>query len=156
MASEINIKKIKEIAENLVRKIAPEAQIGVLSPKDSTVAVEVRVDDAGALIGVNAETLLALQHILRAIIKKSAGAEDEILYVDLDVNNYKKKRRDFLKELAVSTANEVALAKREMALAPMNAYERRVIHMELSERVDIATESRGSGPERRVVVRPAR
>lgn len=152
MEEKIDAKKIKKVAEELLRKIAPEAEVNVLAQKDVTISIEAKVDDPQTLIGQNAETLMAIQHLLRVILRKSAG---EAYYVDLDINNYKKKRKEYLKELAITTANEVSLAKREISLVPMSSYERRIIHMELSERADIATESRGDGPERKVVVKPA-
>jgi spoIIIJ-associated protein len=151
-SKKIDSKKIKKIAEDLIRKIAPEAEINVLAQKDAAISIEAKVDDPQMLIGVNAETLMAIQHLLRVILRKAAG---EACYIDLDINNYKKKRREYLKELAITTANEVSLAKREISLAPMSSYERRIIHMELSERADIATESQGDGSERKVVVKPA-
>ncbi|PJA84129.1 MAG: hypothetical protein CO145_02195, partial [Candidatus Nealsonbacteria bacterium CG_4_9_14_3_um_filter_37_13] len=69
-------------------------------------------------------------------------------------NGYKKKKLDYLKELARSLADEVALTKKEKNLPPMAAYERRIIHLELAGRSDVTTESIGEEPERRVVVRP--
>jgi spoIIIJ-associated protein len=150
-----DIKKIKKIAQEFIGKIAPEAEVDVLEQKDGTVFIEAKVDDPQTLIGPGSETLLAIQHLLRVILRKTDGSMDKPYYIDLDINNYKKKRKEYLKELALTTANEVALVKREVSLAPMSSYERRVIHMELSERADVATESRGIGLERKVVVRPA-
>jgi len=148
-----NIKVVKKIAEELIKKISPDAEISVLPPKeDGLVVVDVKTIDAQTLIGANAETLLAVQHLVRVIARKNLG---DSLRVELDVNNYRKKRKEYLKELALNTANEVALVKREVALSPMTAYERRIIHVELSERLDVATESRGAGASRKVVVKPA-
>ncbi len=73
----------------------------------------------------------------------------------MDINDYKKKKIQYLKELAKSIAEEVVLTQKEKILSPMPAYERRVIHLELSERKDIATESIGKEPERRVIIRPS-
>ncbi|PIR71473.1 MAG: hypothetical protein COU43_02475 [Candidatus Nealsonbacteria bacterium CG10_big_fil_rev_8_21_14_0_10_37_25] len=78
----------------------------------------------------------------------------EPFFIDLDINGYKKKKLDYLKELARSLADEVALTKKEKNLPPMAAYERRIIHLELAGRSDVTTESIGEEPERRVVVRP--
>ena len=75
-------------------------------------------------------------------------------YINLDINDYKKKKEEYLKELARSAAEEVALTKREKILGSMLAYERRIIHMELSNRENIETESIGEEPERRVIIKP--
>lgn len=150
--SKIDIAALKGVARDLLEKISPEVRIEVVVDDSDAVVVEAVVDDPQIFIGRDAETLLAAQHLLRVISRKSLGGSYRI---ELDVNGFKKKRRAFLKEMALSVANEVSLAKREVALSPMNAYERRIIHMELSRRPDVATESRGIGPERKVVVKPA-
>ncbi len=148
----IDLKAARRVAQSLLEKLAPEVHISSVSESDGTVAISAKVDDPQFFIGQNMETLLAAQHLLKVMLRKDAGTP---CHIDIDINGYKNKRREYLRELAVSTANEVALAKREVALAPMSAYERRVVHMELSERRDIVTESRGTGSDRRIVVRPA-
>ena len=148
----IDLKTARIAAQNLLQKIAPEAQIGSVQEVDGTVMISAKVDEPQLFIGQGMETLLAVQHLLKVMLRKDAGVS---CFVDLDINGYKKKRREYLKELAVGTANEVSLVKREVALAPMSAYERRIVHMELSERRDIVTESQGVGADRRIVVRPA-
>ncbi|MCD6402414.1 hypothetical protein J7L36_00985, partial [bacterium] len=75
-------------------------------------------------------------------------------YINLDINKYKKKKTEYLKELANSVADQVALTKKEKVLPPMQAFERRIIHLELADRSDVTTESIGKEPERRVVVKP--
>ena len=72
----------------------------------------------------------------------------------MDVNDYKKKKVEYLIELAHSVADEVSLTKKEKVLDSMQAYERRIIHLELADRSDVVTESIGQEPERRIVVRP--
>lgn len=74
--------------------------------------------------------------------------------VFVDVNNYRKKRRDLIIELAKATARKSLAEKKEIPLPPMNAYERRIVHLELSSHPDIKTESVGEGRERYIVIRP--
>lgn len=144
-----DLNKAKKIAEDFLRKITPEARVDVVFSKDEVINIDVKVDDPQMFIGDNAQTLLAVQHLLRVILRKALGNTNRI---DLDINNYKKKRQEYLKELAVSAANEVALSKKEKLLPVLDAYERRIIHMELSERSDVKTESRGQDPDRRIVI----
>jgi len=148
----IDLKRARLLAEGLLKKISPEVRIDSVSDNDGTLMIAAKVDEPQLFISQGMETLLAVQHLLKVILRKNADCS---CYVDLDINEYKKKRRIYLKELALSTANDVALVKREVALSPMSAYERRIVHMELSERRDIMTESRGIGTDRRIVVRPA-
>ena len=148
----VDLKKVRTVADDFLKKITPDAQVATVSLNSDTIMIDIKVDEPQMFIGQNMETLLAIQHLLKVVLRKVAASS---YYVDLDINGYKKKRRDYLRELAVGTANEVSLVKREVALSPMSAYERRIVHMELSERRDIVTESRGSGTDRRIVVKPA-
>ena len=59
-----------------------------------------------------------------------------------------------MKDLAKELADEVALTKKEKVLSPMPSYERRIIHLEISKREDVKTESIGEEPERRIVIKP--
>ena len=61
---------------------------------------------------------------------------------------------DNLKDLARQAADEVVLINQQKALFAMSPYERRVVHMELAKRLDIATESVGNDPNRRIVIKP--
>lgn len=74
--------------------------------------------------------------------------------VFIDVNNYRKKRKDLIVELSKAAARKTLAEKKEISLPPMNAYERRIVHLELSSRPDIKTESVGEGRERYIVIKP--
>lgn len=73
----------------------------------------------------------------------------------IDVNNYRKKREDLILELARASARKCLIEKQEISLPIMNAYERRLVHMELIKNPDIKTESLGEGRERKVIIRPS-
>ena len=148
----IDIKKIKKIAQNLIEKIDGGAQVSVLEDKNGAIEVNVSADDAEAMIGSGGETLRAIRHLLRVMARKTFG---EAVFVEVDVNGYLKKRKDYLRQLAVSSADDATLKNKEIFLPPMNSYERRIVHMALSDRRDIATESRGCDSDRRVVISPA-
>lgn len=72
----------------------------------------------------------------------------------VDVNNYRRERERLLIELAKAAARKTLLNKENVDLPAMNAYERRLIHLELASRPDVKTESVGEGKERHVVVKP--
>jgi predicted RNA-binding protein Jag len=74
--------------------------------------------------------------------------------VFIDVNNYRRERESLIVELARAAARKSAAEKREISLPPMNAYERRLIHLELSQRPDLKTESNGEGKSRYVIIKP--
>ncbi|MDD5606650.1 MAG: hypothetical protein PHN37_02185 [Candidatus Pacebacteria bacterium] len=97
------------------------------------------------------EILDDIQYLLKKIIAKKTG---QFFYLHLDINGYKKKKEEQLKQAVQIIADQVALFKKEKILNPMPAYERRIIHLELASRTDIKTESIGESKERKVIIRP--
>ena len=143
---------IKKIIEDFFKKMTFGVEIGTPELKEDTVFVNVKTDEPRILIGQNGQTLAEIQHLLKAILKRKLKKEQ--FYIDLDINDYKKKKIEYLKETAKLLADEVALTKEEKTLDPMPAYERRIIHLELAKREDVVTESVGEEPERRLVIKP--
>jgi len=144
--------KIKSLIEEFFKKTSLELEVEVLPPKNETIFIKIKTSEPKSLIGKNGQTLFDLQRLLKLILKRSLKIEE--VYVDVDVNDYKKRKIEYLKELAKNLADEVALTKKEKILDPMPSYERRIIHLELAERKDVTTESIGKEPKRRVIIKP--
>lgn len=146
-------KLIKKTTEELFKKMGfKDATIDVKKQKDSPILiVSVQVKDASQLIGQSGSNLNDLQRVLRLLVVKKISEPPLFL---LDINNYREKREEFLKELSQEIAEQVSKSKKSVMLQPMSSYERRVIHLELAEKPGIVTESIGEEPERRVVIRP--
>ncbi len=151
MITKESLEEIKKISREFFEKTSLEIEVEILSLEDKTIPIKLKVEEPKLLIGQNGQTLNEIQHLLKTILKRKIPGD---FYINLDVNDYKRKKIEYLKETAKSLADEVALTKKEKILAPMPAYERRIIHLELADRTDITTESVGQEPERRVVVRP--
>jgi spoIIIJ-associated protein len=156
-------KKIKEVAEKFFKAMDFPGGIDLEEKEKNSFYLNLKSDEPQMLIGKGGQTLSDIQYILRRIINKKNKGETNItlssdrqdnVYIEVDVNNYRRKKKEYLKELAQEIADEVALTKEEKTLEPMSSYERRIIHVELSSRGDIETESSGQEPERRVIVRP--
>ncbi len=113
------------------------------------VNINITLPDPKMLIGHSGYTLFDLSHLFKIILNKKLK---KYFYINLDINDYKKKKVEFLKNLAESVADEVVLTKEKKVLLPMPAYERRIIHAKLAERQDVKTESQGEGLDRCVVV----
>jgi spoIIIJ-associated protein len=146
-----NLEEIKKITKDFFQKTTFEVEIDFLPPQGLTLPINLKTDDPQILIGEKGQTLIELQYLLKIILKRKIS---ESFFVDLDINGYKKKKNEYLKELAKSAADEAALTKKEKSLAPMPAYERRIIHLELADRQDVTTESIGQEPERKVIIKP--
>jgi spoIIIJ-associated protein len=142
---------IKEITKEFFEKINFELEIEFVPPVEDTVSINIKTQEPQTLIGEGGQTLSDIQHILKAILRKKIA---EPFFISVDINEYRKRKEEYLKETARSYADEVFLTKKEKELAPMPAYERRVVHMELVKREDVVSESVGEGLERRVIIKP--
>jgi len=158
MINQNQVNKIKEFVAEFFSKmtievssIKVELSVSPEEPTKDVVSLEIELNEPQILIGQQGQTMFEIQRLFRTILNKKLQA---IFYLDLDINGYKKKKIEYLKYLAKDVADQVSFSKTEKALLPMSAYERRIIHAELSQRADVATESSGEGTERHVLVRP--
>ncbi|MHB0858448.1 MAG: RNA-binding cell elongation regulator Jag/EloR [Anaerolineae bacterium] len=108
-------------------------------------------DDLGLLIGRRGETLRDLQFIVRLILSRKLGAWPNLV---LDVENYKSRRVNALRILAQRMADQVRRSGQPVALEPMPAHERRIIHLVLRDDPDVYTESTGEDEARKVQILP--
>lgn len=145
-----DFKEIEKLVEMFFDKMSFPVQVKA-SFNEDTLGVEVKSDEPRVLIGEGGRILACIQRVLRSIFQRRFSQE---FYFNIDINDYKKKKSLYLRELAEESANEVVLSKQEKQLEPMSSYERRVVHLQLAGRPDITTESIGIGPDRRVVIKP--
>lgn len=151
MITKEQLQEIKKTAEEFFEKMGVWAQIEVEPTAENAVRVNAELEGPGLFIGQQGQDLLSIQHILRAMVRRKI---QESFFLDLDINNYKKNKIAYLKELAREVADEVALTKKPKELPPMPAYERRIIHLELASLSYVTTESIGEGLDRRIVIKP--
>jgi len=156
MLSQEQLNKIRETASEFFEKMTLPISSANVSLSSAAGGVDVVNLDAKSgepqiLIGQGGQTLSEIQRLLKMILNKKLG---KVFYFNLDINDYKKKKVEYLKNLAKELADQVSLTKQEKLLSPMPAYERRIIHSELSQRTDVITESQGEGPDRHIVIRP--
>ncbi len=152
MISKEGLEKIRKITKEFFQKTTFDVSLDFSTQEENTLLIEVKTEDPQILIGERGQTLADIQHLLKIILRKKT---EELFYINVDINDYKKKKAEYLKELANSVADDVILTKKEKALSPMRAFERRIVHMELAERSGVITESIGERDERKVVVKPS-
>ena len=104
------------------------------------------------LIGPNGETLRAFGFLVNSMLGRMAGGSVRVI---IDVDGYRQRREEELREFALDIAEEVRENDEPITLEAMPAYERRMIHMALAESEDIRTYSIGEGRKRRIVIGPA-
>jgi spoIIIJ-associated protein len=117
-----------------------------------TSRLNVRGDDLGTLIGRRGEKLASLQHIVNLIVGRREGQHHRIA---IDVENYRGRREDQLRDVADRAAKRVLQTGKIIQLEAMPAVERRIVHMALLENPRVRTQSVGVEPNRRIVVLPA-
>jgi spoIIIJ-associated protein len=117
----------------------------------SSIGLNIEGDDLGILIGRRGQTMVSLQHIVRLIISHKIQSRIPIV---LDVEGYKQRRCEGLRDLANRLAEQVNTRKMPFTMEPMSAFERRVIHLALADHPDVFTESTGFGESRKVVITP--
>lgn len=121
------------------------------TPGDGSVAavLDVRGEDLGILIGRRGETLAALQYIVNLIAsRKTKGGAT----IGIDVADYRRRREEHLRSLALRMAERVKTNGRPITLEPMPSAERRIIHITLARDNDIVTSSFGQGDHRKVTI----
>jgi spoIIIJ-associated protein len=149
----------KKTVEELVRlmkleaKVEPTSPLQATTPETKSIALEIKGQDLGILIGRRGETLAALQYIVRLIVARQQKAR---VPVAIDVEGYKQRRYHILRDLALRLAQKVKATGRSTTLEPMPADERRVIHLALSVNPDVTTQSIGEGEVRKVAILPRR
>jgi len=107
-----NPEKIKEIIEEFFQKMGFGVEVEIRIPQDLTIPIDIKTFEPQVLIGKNGETLTEIQRLLKIILKRKIAPEKSF-YIDLDINDYKKKKVEYLREMARDAANEVSLSKKE-------------------------------------------
>jgi spoIIIJ-associated protein len=131
----------------LLAKLGVDATISASDTQPQTLQIE--TDDPAQLIGHRGEVIDAIQLLLRVMLHQN----DQDASVIVDVDGYRERQHDQLREMARRKAQEVRETGRSAILSPMTSYERRLIHVELKDAEGVITESLGQGGDRRVVIK---
>lgn len=117
--------------------------------EEGALAIEMSGDNMGILIGKRGQTLDSLQYLTNRVANKS---QDGYVRVKLDTEDYRKRRKQTLENLAKNIAYKVKRSRKPISLEPMNPYERRIIHSALQNDRFVTTYSEGEEPYRNVVI----
>ena len=145
---------IEDSVREFLTKVFDAMQLEVeilikVDEENKLIDVELKGDEMGILIGKRGQTLDSLQYLTNLAINKHS---DQYYKVKVDTEDYRKRRRDTLENLAKNIAYKVKRTKRSVALEPMNPFERRIIHSALQNDKYVTTHSEGEEPYRHVVV----
>jgi spoIIIJ-associated protein len=149
----------KEVLEKLLELMELPATVNlseeftVFDEEDniSSIGLNIEGEDLGIIIGRRGQTMVSLQYIVRLIITRKMEVR---LPIVLDVEGYKQRRCEGLRNLALRLAEQVKTRNSPFSMEPMPAFERRVVHLALVDHPDVTTESTGFGESRKVVIIP--
>lgn len=159
---ELHVAVVTEATQKICEKFLQEVlqamgmgEVTIVSfiDEEGALAIEMSGDNMGILIGKRGQTLDSLQYLTNRVANKS---QDGYVRVKLDTEDYRKRRKQTLENLAKNIAYKVKRSRKPISLEPMNPYERRIIHSALQADDRVSTHSEGEEPYRRVVVTPNR
>lgn len=140
----------REFLEKVFAAMNLEVKIEInYMENERTVEINLAGDEMGLLIGKRGQTIDSLQYLVSLVVNKE---NKEYLRVKVDTENYRKRRKATLEELAKNIAYKVKRTKRPVSLEPMNPYERRIIHSALQDDKYVTTKSEGEEPYRHIIV----
>jgi spoIIIJ-associated protein len=142
-------RQAQQFLEDLLTFFGVNTQVEA-SEEDDTIQLLVNSDSGGKLIGHRGENLAAMQYLVNMMIRQLTT---ERIYVHIDVGGYKKARTERIVGRALEIARDVEETGQPQVLPPMNAGERRQVHMALAELPGVETESQGEGRGRRITIR---
>ncbi len=146
------IETAKITLEKIVSYIVDDANVSVTT-KPECVILAVEGDNAALLIGKHGKTLDAIQYVVQKIVHKQQGARMRVL---VDVEGYRNRRKVSLTKLALHLGNKVKRSGKPATINPMNAYDRRIVHIALQDESEIRTQSKGTGSFRKLIIYPQR
>lgn len=135
---------IEAVKEFVVNIGFPSAEVSLDEERRKVVIL---ID--GRFVDENITTILpAFDHIINTILKKKG-----LIPHVIDINYYRKERERIIVDLSKAAAKKAMITKQEVELPPMNGYERRIVHMEITTHPELITESIGAGKDRRVMIK---
>lgn len=146
-----DIEKIEEFLKGLISNMGVNGEISYDEDEEAINLYINESDDFKVLIGKSGETLESIQYILSIFARRNTSLEKRVY---LDINGYKKRKEETIRETAMTFAKKAIRYKKVMRLRPMNAYERRIVHSTLHNMKGVFTVSEGEEPHRKVVIKP--
>ena len=144
------IKACEKFIEDVLKAMdMKDVNITSIIDEEGALSISMEGSNMGILIGKRGQTLDSLQYLTNRVANKM---QDGYVRVKLDTEDYRRRRKETLENLAKNIASKVKRNRRTVSLEPMNPYERRIIHSALQADPAVSTHSEGEEPYRRVVV----
>lgn len=147
------VEKAEKFLADIFAAMKLQVRIEAIDTADGVV-MNLIGDNLGILIGKHGQTLDSLQYL--ANLTANRGLSDDKVRIILDIENYRSRREETLRRLAMRLADKVRRTGERIVLEPMNRHERKIIHMALQDNYRVSTYSSGEEPYRKVVIEPKR
>jgi spoIIIJ-associated protein len=142
------IEEAKTLTQDILTLMGLEATISVQKEKE-TLQIRIEGEKSGLLIGRRGQTLDALQYLVTRILNRK-GLDK--IKVDMDSGDYRTRRTQYLEELALKMAEKSKQTGKPVVISPLNAHDRRIIHLTLEKEKNLKTVSRGEGQLKKMVI----
>lgn len=146
--------QLGEVLDNLLGMLLLEGSYEI-EETDESFLVSIETQDAGRLIGARGESLDSLQLLVNQMVARKVG-EENFRRVVIDVMGWRKQKEDELKKSAESWGKQVLESGQPLDLESMAPWQRRIVHMVISEMKGLSSESIGEGRDRHVVIKTAK
>lgn len=143
--------QLSDVLDNVLGLLLLEGSYDI-EETDESFSVLIETKDAGRLIGARGESLDALQLLVNQMVARKVG-EEGFKRVVIDVEGWRKQKEEELAKSAESWGKQVLETKKEIELEPMSAWQRRIVHMTISEMDGVESESMGEGRDRHIVIK---
>jgi spoIIIJ-associated protein len=140
----------RSTVEQIISHIVDNATVAVAKNPDS-IRLKIDAGNPAILIGRHGRTLDALQYLVRKIVRKKHNTR---IRISFDVEGYRDRRKESLTQLALRLGEKVKRSGKPATISPMNAYDRRIVHVALKDDTLVRTQSKGGGEFRKLVIFP--
>ena len=144
----------KNFIETLLHDLDIAGEIQIHDDGNGESLITIEGDGVSSLIGHHGDTLEAFQYLVNLAANKKDDEGRQSTRITINIENYREKREETLRKLAAKMAAKVKKTGKNVALEPMNAYERRIIHAEIQKIEGVSTNSVGTEGNRRVIIFP--
>lgn len=141
--------QIKKLTQELLTKLEIKAEVTV-SDNDGATLVTLETEEGGILIGYHGRNLESLQILLGQMVFKTLGTWERVV---VTVGDYRQRREQEMKEMALQSAEKVVETKEPVVLVGLTPAERRTVHMVLTEHPEVMSESSGEGRDRKLTIK---
>lgn len=147
--------KAQVVLKKIINFIVDDGDVQIIDNEENNnvIVLGITTSNPAVLIGRHGHTLDSIQHIVNIMVNKE-GKKDERKKILIDIENYRRRRKDIVSKYAYEKADIVKKSGKKIALCPMNAIERRIVHLVLKDDSTVITYSEGEEPFRRVIIAP--